>query len=101
MDGMATEQGFYAMVSYYRMLEEKTSLYDMTDVMDLGGVPKVQPAVETEAAAEEETEPEAEEPEKKSMIPGWVRPVAIALLAATIVAAGLAVFLMRKNIFGP
>ena len=101
LDGMATEQGFYAMVSYYRMLEEKTSLYDMTDVADLGGVPKAQPAVETEAAAEEETEPEAEEPEKKPMIPGWVLPAAIALLVATAVAAGLAVFLMRKNIFGP
>ena len=100
-DGMATEQGFYAMVSYYRMLEEKTSLYDMTDVVDRGGVPQGQSSGETEAADEEESEPVAEEPEKKSGLPDWVLPAAIALLAATAVAGGLAVFLMRKRIFGP
>ena len=31
-DGMATEQGYYALAAYYRLLEGKTSLYDMTDV---------------------------------------------------------------------
>ena len=29
---MATEQGYYALVSYYRLLQGKTSLYDMSDV---------------------------------------------------------------------
>ena len=29
---MATEQGFYALVSYKRLLSKKTSLFDMTDV---------------------------------------------------------------------
>ena len=32
LDGMATEQGFYATVSYQRMLEGKTFLYDMSDI---------------------------------------------------------------------
>jgi len=32
VDGMATEQGYYALAAYYRMLDGKTSLYDMTDV---------------------------------------------------------------------
>ena len=32
LNGMATEQGYYALTSYYRMLDGKTSLYDMTDV---------------------------------------------------------------------
>jgi len=32
-NGMATEQGFYALVAYYRLLNGQTSLYDMTDVM--------------------------------------------------------------------
>ncbi len=36
INGMATEQGQYALVSYFRFLEGKTSLYDMTDVQ-LGG----------------------------------------------------------------
>lgn len=31
-NGMATEQGFYALVAYYRLLNGQTSLYDMTDV---------------------------------------------------------------------
>ncbi|MBO5408054.1 MAG: S-layer homology domain-containing protein [Clostridia bacterium] len=31
-NGMATEQGGYALVSYLRFLEGKTALYDMTDV---------------------------------------------------------------------
>ena len=31
-DGMATEQGYYALASYYRFLNGQTSLYDMSDV---------------------------------------------------------------------
>lgn len=38
-DGMATEQGYYALTAYFRMLEGKTSLYDMTDILDKGGDP--------------------------------------------------------------
>ncbi len=32
LDGMATEQGYYALVSWYRLKARKTRLYDMTDV---------------------------------------------------------------------
>ena len=31
IDGMATEQGYYALAAYFRLLEGKTPLYDMTD----------------------------------------------------------------------
>lgn len=31
-DGMATEQGYYALVSYFRLLNGQKSLYDMSDV---------------------------------------------------------------------
>lgn len=31
-DGMATEQGYYALAAYYRYASQKTSLYDMSDV---------------------------------------------------------------------
>lgn len=31
---LATEQGYYALVSYYRMLDGQTALYDMTDIKD-------------------------------------------------------------------
>ena len=32
LDGMATEQGYYALAAYYRFLNGQTSLYDMSDV---------------------------------------------------------------------
>ena len=31
-NGMATEQGYYALAAYYRLTAGKTSLYDMSDV---------------------------------------------------------------------
>ncbi len=31
-DGMATEQGYYALVSYFRLVNNKTALYNMSDV---------------------------------------------------------------------
>ncbi len=41
IDGMATDQGTYALVSYYRFIESKNSLYDMTDVE----IEKIDPVV--------------------------------------------------------
>ena len=32
VDGMATEQGYYALAAYYRFANGQTRLYDMTDV---------------------------------------------------------------------
>ena len=32
LDGMATEQGYYALASYFRFRNGQTSLYDMSDV---------------------------------------------------------------------
>lgn len=44
LDGMATEQGYYALAAYYRLMEGKTPLYDMTD--GFTAVPQAQaPAV--------------------------------------------------------
>lgn len=50
LDGMATEQGFYATVAYKRMLDGKTALYDMSDVtldtkedQNGGGTPVITP----------------------------------------------------------
>ena len=31
-DGMATEQGYYALAAYYRFVNAQTRLYDMSDV---------------------------------------------------------------------
>lgn len=43
-DGMATEQGYYALTAYYRFLGGQTSLYDMSDVtIEMPEVPFVNP----------------------------------------------------------
>lgn len=43
-DGMATEQGYYALTAYYRFLNGQTALYDMSDVtIDSPEVPFVNP----------------------------------------------------------
>ena len=87
-DGMATEQGYYALVSYYRFLMHNTSLYDMTDIMDMGGDVETEPAETTEAA-----EPVAAE-EEGSGIGLWI-------IILVLCAGGVgAVVLNRKKIFG-
>lgn len=35
MDLMATEQAYYALTAYYRLVEEKNSLYDMSDLEEM------------------------------------------------------------------
>ncbi len=42
INGMATEQGYYALVSYDRFLNGKTSLYDMSDVTSGTDKPPIQ-----------------------------------------------------------
>lgn len=92
LDGMSTEQGYYAMVSYYRMLEGKTRLFDMTDVVDLGGD---QTAPETTEPTELPTESMAEEEEDNG------NDVVIWTGVMTICAAAIAaVLLNRKKLFG-
>ena len=55
-DGMATEQAYYALTAYFRMLDGKTALYDMSDVkIDLKN-PAAAPA-EAEAGLESTDEP--------------------------------------------
>ena len=42
LNGMATEQGQYALAAYFRFLDGQTSLYDMTDVQ-IGGESEIPP----------------------------------------------------------
>ncbi|MCM1114463.1 MAG: DUF4430 domain-containing protein [Clostridium sp.] len=41
VDNMATEQAYYALASYYRLLDNKTSLYDMRDVEINTDIPEI------------------------------------------------------------
>ena len=66
IDGMGTEQAYYALTAYYRFLSGKTSLYDMTDIIDMGGdVVTVEPTV-----------PAATEPAQVNT-PWWIIAVCI------------------------
>lgn len=76
LDGMATEQGYYALTAYSRFLEGKTSLYNMTDVVDFGG-----DAVQTQEIAQLTTQaPEiTQQSEKENNFP-WVAMVLVLAL---------------------
>ena len=52
-DGMATEQGYYALTAYYRFLAGKTSLYDMTDGFVLAPEEPQTPTQPQESAPQE------------------------------------------------
>ncbi len=55
VDGMATEQGYYALVAYQRFIEEKSALYAMGDVTIRAENPKVE-AVPEETPGGSDTE---------------------------------------------
>ncbi|MBR5382490.1 MAG: bacterial Ig-like domain-containing protein [Clostridia bacterium] len=80
-DGMATEQAYYALTAYYRMLDGRTSLYDMTDVAVPHATPEVTATPEPTAAPEEPEEEVAlavdaaeGEDEKKGVSAVWIAP---------------------------
>ena len=86
LDGMATEQAYYALTAYFRMLDGKTALYNMTDVIDLGGDPAEEEPTETLPT---ETEPAPTEPvptdEGKGGFPWWLVIVIVVLAGAIVV----------------
>ena len=65
VDGMGTEQAYYALTAYYRFLSGKTNLYDMTDIIDMGGDPV---ELTTEPAQVEQT---------KAGYPWWILVICI------------------------
>lgn len=81
-DGMATEQGYYALTAYNRFLSDKTSLYDMTDVINRGGDPVVIPE---ETAVHTTTEPVEAVPAKS----GGFHWLAMVLVLVIVSGAGV------------
>lgn len=73
IDGMGTEQAYYALTAYYRFLSGKTSLYDMTDIIDMGGDPVEIP---TEPTVPATTEPTEVEPAKTGF-PWWILVICV------------------------
>ena len=84
---VATEQGYYALTAYARFLEGKNRLYDMTDVLDMGG--DAQKPAQPEPTEQAESIPTVTGPapaeEREESSPWW--PVAgIAVIAAALIA---------------
>lgn len=69
-NGMATEQGFYALVAYYRLLNGQTSLYDMTDVK-LEGVKAEEPIDDTDKS-DDTADTEVEDTSSGGQVVLWV-----------------------------
>ena len=83
---MATEQSYYALAAYFRMLDGKPALFDMTDVVDMGGDVTAEEPVETLPV---ETEPAPTEPVETPVKEGrsfpWWLVIVIGVLAGAIV----------------
>lgn len=71
LDGMATEQAYYALTAYFRMVEGKTALYDMTDVVDMGGDKEIALSAETEPAPTEAAEEPAQIVQEEKELTFW------------------------------
>ena len=84
LDGMATEQGYYALASYYRFLNGQTSLYDMSDVtIQTGGNT---PADPDDPGKTDPTNPGTDTPATGDTgVLVWVIALPVALLAAALV----------------
>ena len=87
LDGMATEQSYYALAAYFRMLDGKTALFTMIDVVDMGGDPVAEEPAQTQTA---ETEPVPTAPAEPSVKEGrgfpWWLVILILVLAGAIIA---------------
>ena len=101
LDGMATEQAYYALTAYFRMLNGECSLFDMTDIIDMGGdIEAEEPKVETEEEAEAETVPAVTEPmdaPEKADFPWWILIIAVVVIAAGSVLVVWIPVMKKKN----
>ena len=89
-DGMATEQGYYALTAYFRFRNGQTALYDMTDVLDKGGDPVDAPS---QVPVKKDTKLTQSEKEK-SVSPLLIIGIALMVLGAGTVAA---LVILRKT----
>ncbi len=90
LDGMATEQGYYALTAYFRFRSGEKRLYDMTDVLDKGGDPADAPS---QVPVKKDTKPTQSEKEK-SVSPLLIVGIALMVLGAGTVAA---LVILRKT----
>ena len=90
LDGMATEQGYYALTAYFRFRSGEKRLYDMTDVLDKGGDPVDAPS---QVSVKKDTKLTQSEKEK-SVSPLLIVGITLMVLGAGTVAA---LVILRKT----
>ena len=90
LDGMATEQAYYAMAAYDRMMKSKNFLYDMTDVIDAGGDVIVEGVTEPTELPEE---PDGKKSGNNAAII-WISVMSVCVAVIAIL------LLNRKKLFG-
>lgn len=91
LDGMATEQSYYALTAYFRFRSGEKRLYDMTDVLDKGGDPVDAPS---QVSVKKDTKLTQSEKEK-SVSPLLI--VGIALMVLGMGAVVVLVILQRRT----
>ena len=92
LNGMATEQGYYALAAYYRFLNGQTGLYDMTDVtIQTGGNTPADPSDPGKTDPSDPGKTDPTNPGTDTPATGdtgvlvWVIALPVALLAAAFV----------------
>lgn len=91
-DNIATEQGYYALTAYDRFLRGMTPLYDMTDVLDMGG--DVDAPTQPEATEPDQTVPSVSADDTRGSFPWRILTVIVIVAVGGIVIVGM---LSRKK----
>jgi len=91
LDGMATEQGYYALTAYFRFRNGEKRLYDMTDILDKGGDPADAPS---QVPVKKDTKP-TQSGKEKSASPLLI--VGIALMVLGVGAVVALVIIQRRT----
>ena len=82
LDGMATEQGYYALAAYYRFVNGQTSLYDMSDVTIQPNTPATP---DQPASPDTPADPGTAQPTGDRGVTVWVIALTVSALCAAAV----------------
>ena len=85
LDGMATEQGYYALAAYYRFVNGQTSLYDMSDVTIQPNTPATPDQPANPDTPDTPADPGTAQPTGDRGVTGWVIALTVSALCAAAV----------------
>ena len=85
LDGMATEQGYYALAAYYRFVNGQTSLYDMSDVTIQPNTPATPDQPANPDTPDTPADSGTAQPTGDRGVTGWVIALTVSALCAAAV----------------